>query len=109
MPSSPKISRKTVTVFGSSRPSEGESDYEDARSVGRALADAGFSVCSGGYGGVMAAVSRGAKERGAQTFGVTADFFTASKANEWIDVEKASNLKGINIAMGVLLSLAGVL
>jgi uncharacterized protein (TIGR00730 family) len=87
VPSSPKISRKTVTVFGSSRPSEGESDYEDARSLGRALADAGFSVCSGGYGGVMAAVSRGAKERGAQTFGVTADFFTASKANEWIDVE----------------------
>ncbi len=35
----------------------------------------------------MAAVSRGAKERGAQTFGVTADFFTASKANAWIDVE----------------------
>jgi uncharacterized protein (TIGR00730 family) len=87
VPSSPKISQKTVTVFGSSHPSEGESEYEDARSLGRALADAGFSVCSGGYGGVMAAVSRGAKERGAQTFGVTADFFTASKANEWIDVE----------------------
>jgi uncharacterized protein (TIGR00730 family) len=87
VPSAPKFSQKTVTVFGSSRPREGESDYEEARSLGRALADAGFSVCSGGYGGVMAAVSRGAKERGAQTFGVTADFFTAAKANPWIDVE----------------------
>ena len=88
MPSSPKTPLpKIVTVFGSSRPREGEPDYEEARSLGRALADAGFSVCSGGYGGVMAAVSRGAKERGAQIFGVTADFFTSSKANEWIDIE----------------------
>jgi len=33
----------------------------------------------------------------------------AHALDEWIDVEKASNLKGINVAMGVLLSLAGVL
>jgi uncharacterized protein (TIGR00730 family) len=85
--SAPRISQKTVTVFGSSRPREGESDYEDARSLGRALAGAGFAVCCGGYDGVMAAVSCGAKERSGQTFGVTADFFANSKANPWIDVE----------------------
>jgi len=50
-----------VTVFGSSRPREGEADYEEARILGRALAQHGF-FCSGGYGGVMEAVSRGAKE-----------------------------------------------
>jgi len=83
----PKITEKIVTVFGSSRPRESEPDYEAVRELGRALAGAGFAVCSGGYGGVMAAVSRGAKERGGKTYGVTADFFTASKANEWIDVE----------------------
>ena len=83
----PEITEKIVTVFGSSRPREGEPDYEDARELGRALARAGFAVCSGGYGGVMAAVSRGAKEQNGKTYGVTADFFTASKANEWIDVE----------------------
>jgi uncharacterized protein (TIGR00730 family) len=85
--SSPEISEKIITVFGSSRPREGEADYDDARSLGRALAGAGFAVCSGGYGGVMAAVSRGAKERGGKTYGVTAEFFASSKANEWIDVE----------------------
>ena len=53
-----------MTVFGSSRSREGEPDYEDARALGSAPADAGFAVCSGGYGGVMASVSRGAKERG---------------------------------------------
>jgi uncharacterized protein (TIGR00725 family) len=34
----------------------------------------------------MEAVSRGAKEAGGKTYGVTADFF-ARKANPWIDVE----------------------
>src|ERR1700675_2690400 len=77
---------KIVTVFGSSRPREGEADYEEARVLGRALAKHGFAVCSGGYGGVMEAVSRGAKEAGGKTYGVTADFF-GRPANKWIDVE----------------------
>jgi len=76
-----------VTVFGSSRPQEGDADYEEARVLGRALAKHGFVVCSGGYGGVMAAVSRGAKESGGKTYGVTAEFFEKAKLNPWIDVE----------------------
>jgi uncharacterized protein (TIGR00730 family) len=75
-----------VTVFGSSRPREGDADYEEARMLGRALAESGYSVCSGGYGGVMEGVSRGAKEAGGKTYGVTAEFFKA-RANPWIDVE----------------------
>jgi hypothetical protein len=76
-----------VTVFGSSRPREGDADYEEARVLGRALAKHGFAVCSGGYGGVMDAVSRGAKEAGGKTYGVTAEFFKSAKLNPWIDVE----------------------
>src|SRR5216683_6816372 len=78
---------KIITVFGSSRPREGEADYEEARALGRALAQNDFAVCSGGYGGVMAGVSRGAKEAGGKTYGVTADFFSAAKLNPWIDLE----------------------
>jgi uncharacterized protein (TIGR00725 family) len=77
---------KIITVFGSSRPHEGDVDYADARSLGSELARAGFAVCSGGYGGVMEAVSRGTKEAGGKTYGVTAEFFKP-KANAWIDVE----------------------
>jgi uncharacterized protein (TIGR00725 family) len=76
-----------ITVFGSSRPREGDADYDEARVLGRALAKHGFAVCSGGYGGVMDAVSRGAKESGGKTYGVTAEFFAAAKCNPWIDVE----------------------
>src|SRR5438445_12295780 len=76
-----------VAVFGSSRPREGDADYEEACTLGRALGKHGFAVCSGGYGGVMEAVSRGAKEAGGKTYGVTAEFFKAAKLNPWIDVE----------------------
>lgn len=76
-----------VTVFGSSRPRVGDADYEEARILGRALAKHGFSVCSGGYGGVMEAVSRGAKEASGRTVGVTADFFKNAKLNAWVDEE----------------------
>jgi uncharacterized protein (TIGR00730 family) len=75
-----------ITVFGSSRPSEGDADYEEARLLGRALAESGYGVCSGGYTGVMEAVSRGAKEAGGKTYGVTAEFFKA-RVNRWIDEE----------------------
>ncbi|MGB2625370.1 MAG: LOG family protein [Candidatus Acidiferrum sp.] len=77
---------KVITVFGSSRPTEVDRDYVEARVLGVELAKRGFVVCSGGYGGVMEAVSRGAKEAGGKTYGVTAEFFER-KANNWIDVE----------------------
>ncbi len=77
---------KIITVFGSSRPLEGDPEYEEARTLGRALAAAGFAVCTGGYGGVMAAISRGAKDAGGKTYGVTTEFFS-TKANAWVDVE----------------------
>jgi uncharacterized protein (TIGR00725 family) len=80
------LKEKIITVFGSSRPLEGEPDYDVARALGRVLAEFGFAVCTGGYGGVMAGVSRGAKEAGGKTYGVTADIFSA-KANAWVDVE----------------------
>jgi uncharacterized protein (TIGR00725 family) len=79
-------SEQIITVFGSSRPQEGNADYAEARSLGAELAKAGFAVCSGGYGGVMEAASRGAKEAGGKTYGVTAEFFKRN-ANSWIDVE----------------------
>src|SRR5580704_10103288 len=79
---------KIVTVFGGARTRAGEPDYEEARSLGRALAARGFVVCSGGYAGVMEAVSRGAKEAGGQTTAVTANFFR-KKVNAWVDHDYA--------------------
>jgi uncharacterized protein (TIGR00725 family) len=80
------VQEKIITVFGSSRPQEDDADYAEARALGEHLAQAGFAVCSGAYGGVMEAVSRGAQAAGGKTYGVTSEFFSA-KANAWIDVE----------------------
>jgi len=77
---------RIITVFGSSRPAEGDAAYAEAHALGRALAGAGFAVCSGGYGGVMEAVSRGAKDAGGRTLGITASSFR-SRANRWVDEE----------------------
>jgi uncharacterized protein (TIGR00725 family) len=76
----------TITVFGSSRPHPGHTDYEEARQLGGELAQKGFVICTGGYGGVMEAVSRGAKEAGGRTLAITAEFFTAA-VNRWVDEE----------------------
>jgi hypothetical protein len=77
---------KIITVFGSSRPEDGHADYAEALELGRALAAAGFAVCTGGYGGVMEAVSRGARESGGRVLAVTSGFFRAH-TNRWVQEE----------------------
>jgi uncharacterized protein (TIGR00725 family) len=80
---------KIITVFGSSRPEDGHPDYAEALELGRALGAAGFGVCTGGYGGVMEAVSRGARESGGRVLAVTSSFFR-SRANRWVQEETCS-------------------
>jgi uncharacterized protein (TIGR00725 family) len=75
---------KIVTVFGGSRSREGDRHYRQAYALGVALAQKGLVVCSGGYGGTMEAVSRGAKQAGGRTLGVTAESFDR-RANRWVD------------------------
>jgi uncharacterized protein (TIGR00730 family) len=77
---------KVITVFGSSRPTEGHGDYCEAVELGRALAEAGFAVCTGGYASVMEGVSRGAREAGGRVWAVTSSFFSA-RVNRWVEEE----------------------
>jgi hypothetical protein len=77
---------KTVTVFGSSLPGENSSVYAEARRLGKLLAGAGFALCNGGYGGLMEATARGAREGGGHTIGVTCAIWPA-KPNRWVEEE----------------------
>lgn len=78
-----------MAVFGSSAGRPGDPGYEEARTCGRLLAEAGYAVATGGYGGTMEACSRGAAEAGARVIGVTAPaaFPDRPGANSWVAEE----------------------
>ena len=67
--------RHIITVFGSRSPLPGSEAYDTARNLGRLLAENDYAVCTGGYSGIMEAVSRGAREVGGHTIGVTVKTF----------------------------------
>src|SRR6185436_3399538 len=48
-------SERIITIFGGSKCREGDPEYSQALQVGEMLADAGFTICTGGYSGVMEA------------------------------------------------------
>ena len=64
---------KTITVYGSARIRPGDADYDISVIVGHKLAEAGYAVMTGGYNGVMEAISKGAHEAGGHVIGVTTD------------------------------------
>jgi len=68
---------RRITVFGGSRCAPDAPEYQQALELGRLLVESGFEVCSGGYAGVMEAISRGANEAGGHVVGVTMNQFTA--------------------------------
>ena len=77
-----------VTVFGSARTPEGSPYYRLGMEVGGALADAGFTVMTGGGPGVMEAANRGAKEAGGRSVGCTIRIDTEEEANAYLDTRK---------------------
>lgn len=79
-----------VAIFGSSAPAPDSEAYDDARRLGQQLAEAGFVVATGGYGGTMAAVSQGAAGAGGHVIGVTSghiERYRPMPANEWVAEE----------------------
>ena len=74
----PETTRKRITVFGGSRCAPNDPEYQEALKLGRLLVETGFDVCSGGYAGIMEAISRGAHEAGGHVIGVTMDQFKSA-------------------------------
>ena len=84
--------KKIITVFGSSKPGEGDEEYNIAYKLGSLLAKSGFDVCTGGFMGTMEAISKGANEHGAEVIGVTVNLW-GSDPNRFITKEvKCDNL-----------------
>jgi uncharacterized protein (TIGR00730 family) len=74
-----------VTVFGSARIPEGHPDYELGRRMGAALADAGFTVMTGGGPGLMEAANRGGREAGGRSIGCNITLPVEQQPNPYLD------------------------
>ena len=81
------MDNKIVTIFGTGRAAEGQAAYTLAYETGRLLAQAGFTIANGGYGGTMLAAAKGAAEAGGEIIGVTCSAFKSSRANKYITRE----------------------
>jgi uncharacterized protein (TIGR00725 family) len=73
-----------ITIFGSSKPQPEDVEYKIAYDLGNMLAQAGFVICNGGYGGIMEASAKGARENGGKTIGVVTEHFKRA-ANSFVD------------------------
>lgn len=76
-----------VAVFGSAELTEGDEGWGRARELGFRVAQAGVPIVTGGYGGVMEAASRGARDAGGEAIGVTCSIFRGRSPNPHLDLE----------------------
>lgn len=75
-----------VAVFGSARIGGDDPMYEAGRAIGRALAEAGFGVITGGGPGVMEAANRGCQDAGGYSIGCTIEVNRYEPANGYLDL-----------------------
>jgi uncharacterized protein (TIGR00730 family) len=78
---------KIVSVFGTGRAKAGDKNYKAAEELGRLLAEAGFAIANGGYGGTMEAAAKGARQAGGEVIGVTCLAFKRGLANKYVSRE----------------------
>ena len=81
---------KIITIFGGSKCKEDSPEYREAKAIGARLAEAGFTICTGGYLGVMEAASRGAREMGGRVLGIVMNQFK-SEPNRFLTDKVATD------------------
>ena len=75
-----------VSVFGSARTPVDHPEYAVGVRIGRALAQAGYAVITGGGPGTMEAVNRGASEAGGVSVGLGIELPFEQRLNNWVDI-----------------------
>ncbi len=101
--------QKQVAVFGGGDWDEGGINWDLGLDVGDLLAELGFQVVTGGYGGAMAAACKGAVESGGSTLAFLHQPIEERKPNPWVQeqvqcrdyLERMANLLRIPISIAL--------
>jgi len=75
-----------ITVFGSARFKEDHIYYQQAREIGKRIAQSGFTTMTGGGPGIMEAANRGAFENKGMSVGCNIQLPFEQLANKYLDV-----------------------
>ena len=75
-----------ASVFGSARTKRDDPYYAMARDLGRKLAEAGYSVITGGGPGIMEAANRGCQEGGQLSIGCNIELPMEQGLNPYVDL-----------------------
>jgi uncharacterized protein (TIGR00730 family) len=86
-PEKQRTNNKIVSIFGTSKTKEGDYAYTIAGETGKLLAQAGFIIVNGGYGGTMLAAAKAANQAGGQIIGVTCSAFKNRNPNQYVTKE----------------------
>ena len=78
------VERPRIGVLGSARIEPPDPRHAAAVDIGRQLGNAGFDVLTGGYGGLMGAVSEGAAGTRVRVFGLPMRGWTDLNVNRWV-------------------------
>lgn len=82
-----KVAETVISIFGTGRAKQDEPAFELAYEMGKVLAEAGFVIANGGYGGTMLASAKGARDAGGEVIGVTCSAFGKAEANKYVSRE----------------------
>lgn len=75
-----------VSVFGSARTPESDRMYRSAERMGRALAQQGMAVITGGGPGIMEAANKGAALSGGKSVGLGVELPAEHGLNQWVNL-----------------------
>ncbi len=75
-----------VTVFGSARTAKDDPMYRAATMLAKGLAEAGFTVITGGGPGIMEAANMGAQQGGGLSVGCTIELPHEQRVNDYTDL-----------------------